>query len=99
MASQDGVGWPDESTGFPLASARDESRLVAEGLGWPQRPGQPRMPGVPNMAPATAGAVPGAASVTPGASGVVSGASGVVPGAPAAPDAAGVMRHVRVPGE
>ena len=31
MASQDGVGWPDESTGFSLASARDESRLAAEG--------------------------------------------------------------------
>jgi chromosome partitioning protein len=38
MASPDGVGWPDESTGFSLASAQDESRLVAEGLGWPHRP-------------------------------------------------------------
>jgi chromosome partitioning protein len=37
MASQDGVGWPDEPTGFSLASARDESRLAAEGLGWPRR--------------------------------------------------------------
>src|SRR5215472_3258602 len=37
MASPDGVGWPDESTGFSLASARDESRLVAKGLGWPRR--------------------------------------------------------------
>src|ERR1700757_2448491 len=37
MAFPNGVGWPDESTGFSLASARDESGLVAEGLGWPHR--------------------------------------------------------------
>jgi chromosome partitioning protein len=45
MASQDGVGWPDESPGFPLTSARDESRLVAEGLGWPHQAGN----GVPRQ--------------------------------------------------
>jgi chromosome partitioning protein len=38
MASQDGVGWPDEPTGTPLAPAGDESQLAADGLGWP-RPG------------------------------------------------------------
>jgi chromosome partitioning protein len=35
MASQDGVGWPDEPTGTPLAPAGDESGLTADGLGWP----------------------------------------------------------------
>jgi chromosome partitioning protein len=39
MASQDGVGWPDESTGFCLVSAGDESQFVAGGLGWPLRRG------------------------------------------------------------
>jgi chromosome partitioning protein len=36
MASQDGVGWPDEPTGTPLAPAGDESQLTADGLGWPR---------------------------------------------------------------
>jgi chromosome partitioning protein len=35
MASEDGVGWPDEPTGSSQASARDEPDLVAGGLGWP----------------------------------------------------------------
>jgi len=37
MASPDGLGWPDEPAGFRVTSARDESRLVAVGLGWPRR--------------------------------------------------------------
>jgi len=37
MASPDGLGWPDEPAGLRLTSARDESRLVAVGLGWPRR--------------------------------------------------------------
>src|SRR5690348_11159365 len=42
MASQDGVGWPGEPTKLSLASARDESGLIAEGLGWPRRPDAPK---------------------------------------------------------
>ena len=37
MASPDGVGWPEEPAGFSLGAARDESRLMAVGLGWPSR--------------------------------------------------------------
>jgi chromosome partitioning protein len=40
MASPDAVGWPDEAVGLSSGSARDESRLVAVGLGWPQLPAQ-----------------------------------------------------------
>ncbi len=35
MASPDGLGWPDEPAGLALGAARDESRLMAAGLGWP----------------------------------------------------------------
>ena len=49
MASPDCVGWPDEYQPFFLSSARDESRLVAIGLGWP---GQ-RTNGVSGNSPAT----------------------------------------------
>jgi chromosome partitioning protein len=40
MASQGGVGWPDEATRLSPAPARHESRLVIAGLGWPSRPGK-----------------------------------------------------------
>jgi chromosome partitioning protein len=40
MASPDAVGWPDEAVGLSSGPARDESRLVAVGLGWPQLPAQ-----------------------------------------------------------
>ena len=36
MASPDALGWPDEAAGSSFGSARDESRLMAVGLGWPQ---------------------------------------------------------------
>lgn len=49
MASPDRVGWPDEYRPFFLSSARDESRLVAVGLGWP---GQ-RTNGASGNSPAT----------------------------------------------
>ena len=38
MASPDAVGWPDEAVGLSFGSDKDESRLVAVGLGWPQLP-------------------------------------------------------------
>jgi chromosome partitioning protein len=89
MASQDGVGWPDESTGFSLTSARDESRLVAEGLGWPQRPGRAGwQTAVPRGAPA---AWDGEAAASQGAG--AGAATSVLPGA------AVVRQHERVPGE
>jgi chromosome partitioning protein len=37
MASPDGVGWPEEPARFSLGAARDESRLMTAGLGWPSR--------------------------------------------------------------
>src|SRR6516164_3171740 len=73
MASPDSVGWPDEPTGFSLASARDESQLVAEGLGWPHRPasGDIRAAAV-DTKNLTAGGVAGAVShVVTGAAGAV----------------------------
>jgi chromosome partitioning protein len=36
MASPDALGWPDKAAGYSLRAARDESRLAAVGLGWPQ---------------------------------------------------------------
>src|SRR5215469_17230840 len=72
MASPDGVGWPDESTGFSLASARDESRLVARGLGWPHRPVNGDMRTAAASTNLTAGEAAGAVSH------VVSGAAGVM---------------------
>jgi chromosome partitioning protein len=89
MASQDGVGWPDESTGFSLASARDESRLVAEGLGWPLWPGRA---GWQTAVPRGAPAVWNGETAAPQGTGAGA-APSVVPGA------AGVMQHERVPGE
>src|SRR5262249_13979188 len=73
MASQDGVGWPDESTGFSLASARDESRLVAEGLGWPYRAasGDRRIAAGNSENPAASGAAEPVPSVVSGAAGVM----------------------------
>src|SRR5215469_1265499 len=73
MASQDGVGWPDESTGFPLASARDESHLVADGLGWPYRAAsgdRRRAAGNPES-PAASGAAEAVAHVVSEAAGVM----------------------------
>jgi len=35
MASPDGLGWPEEPASFSLGAARDESRLMTVGLGWP----------------------------------------------------------------
>jgi chromosome partitioning protein len=40
MASPDGVGWPEGPARVSLGAARDESRLMTVGLGWPSgRPG------------------------------------------------------------
>ena len=73
MASQDGVGWPDESTGFSLASAQDESRLVAEGLGWPYRAAsRDRRVAARNLEnPAASGAAGAVPHVVSGAAGVM----------------------------
>jgi len=73
MASQDGVGWPDESTGFSLASAQDESRLVAEGLGWPYRAasGDRRVAARNPENPAASGAAGAVPHVVSGAAGVM----------------------------
>jgi chromosome partitioning protein len=43
MASPDGVGWPEEPRRVSFGAARDESKLMAVGLGWPRKkpgPGQ-----------------------------------------------------------
>jgi chromosome partitioning protein len=37
MASPEGVGWPEGPAGVSLGAARDESRLMTVGLGWPSR--------------------------------------------------------------
>jgi chromosome partitioning protein len=73
MASQDGVGWPDESTGFSLASARDESRLVAKGLGWPHRAasGDGRTATRSTENPTASGAAEAVPHVVSGAAGVI----------------------------
>src|SRR5215467_15812019 len=55
MASPDGLGWPEEFASFSLGAARDESRFMTVGLGWPShRPvtGRP----VPSARPVAAGA-------------------------------------------
>ena len=52
MASPDAVGWPDEAVGLSFGSARDESRLVAVGLGWPQLPAQAARAAVRDEPPA-----------------------------------------------
>src|SRR5262252_3444080 len=52
MASPDAVGWPDEAVGLSFGSARDESRLVAVGLGWPQLPAQASRAAVRDEPPA-----------------------------------------------
>jgi len=54
MASPDAVGWPDEAVGFSFGSARDESRLVAVGLGWPRFPAQASHAAVQDEPPAQA---------------------------------------------
>ena len=54
MASPDAVGWPDEAVGFSFGSARDESRLVAVGLGWPRLPAQASHAAVQDESPAQA---------------------------------------------
>ena len=54
MASPDAVGWPDEAVGFSFGSARDESRLVAVGLGWPRFPAQASHAAVQDESPAQA---------------------------------------------
>jgi len=54
MASPDAVGWPDEAVGFSFGSARDESRLVAVGLGWPRLPAQASHAAVQDEPPAQA---------------------------------------------
>lgn len=44
MASPDGLGWPEEPAGFSLRAARDESRFMTAGLGWPRRGPGTRQP-------------------------------------------------------
>ena len=40
MASPDGVGWPEEPGSVSFGAARDESKLMTVGLGWPSgKPG------------------------------------------------------------
>src|SRR5690348_9383699 len=55
MASPDGLGWPEEPASSSLGAARNESRLVTVGLGWPPH------------RPVTGRPVPGARSVAEGA--------------------------------
>ena len=44
MASPDGLGWPEEPAGFSLRAARDESKFMTAGLGWPRRGPGTRQP-------------------------------------------------------
>jgi chromosome partitioning protein len=59
MASPDGLGWPEEPAGFSLRAARDESKFMAAGLGWPRRG-----PGTRQPAPAARTVVAGSGQDT-----------------------------------
>ena len=59
MASPDGLGWPEEPAGFSLRAARDESRFMTAGLGWPRRG-----PGTRQPAPAARTVVAGSGQDT-----------------------------------
>jgi chromosome partitioning protein len=81
MASQHGVGWPDESTGDPLMPPRDEARL-AGGLGWPPIRVERAMAAVSRETPANGHGVPGKGGSVPEESG---GGAAVAPGRQPAP--------------
>ena len=54
MASPDGVGWPEGPARFSLGAARDESRLMTVGLGWPSR-----RPGTEQLVPGAGAGIAG----------------------------------------